>query len=57
MGFDDVFEVNAAAGEEAGSVKPQTILLSDREEQLPLIIAACPSVVCGPRSGVAFSIP
>ena len=42
MGFDDVFEVSAAA-EMVSEATRQYI--SDREEQLPLISTACPSVV------------
>ena len=42
MGFDDVFEVSAAA-ELVSEATRQYI--SDHEEQLPLISTACPSVV------------
>ena len=41
MGFDDVFEVSAAA--ELAACTRQYI--SEHEEQLPLISTACPSVV------------
>ena len=42
MGFDDVFEVRAAA--ELVSAAPRQYI-SEHEEQLPLISTACPSVV------------